>query len=116
MPAFGATQAGFVVKPLASILADLQQAVWDAIDPNLDLSPQTPDGQMLGIIANALAAQWELAQIAYNQYNREDAEGASLDNIGDLTGTPRETATYSQVSCTCVFGGTSPTAFAAGAM
>jgi len=116
LPAYGATQAGFVVKPLASILADLQQAVWDAIDPNLDLSPQTPDGQMLGIIANALAAQWELAQIAYNQYNREDAEGASLDNIGDLTGTPRETATYSVVSCTCVFGGTSSTPFAAGAL
>lgn len=100
MPAYGVTPAGFVVPPTAVILQQMQQQIWDEIDPQLDLSPQTADGQILGIIANGYASLWEIAQIAYNQFNREDAEGASLDNIGDITGSPRETESFTQVICT----------------
>lgn len=100
MPAWGITPAGFSVKPLANIISDMQAEIWATIDPTLDLSAQSPDGQMLAIFANAAAANWELLQVCYNQYNREDAEGASLDNVGDLTGTPREGASYTQVTCT----------------
>lgn len=100
--AFGVSAAGFTVKPLASILSDLQAAVWasPALGPDLDLSPQTPDGQMLGIIASQAAANWELLQICYNQYNREDVEGAGADNLGDVIGVPREGESYTQVYAT----------------
>jgi Ubiquitin-activating enzyme E1 FCCH domain len=77
----------------------MQQQIWNTIDPQLDLSAQTPDGQMLGIIATYYSSNWELLQVCFNQYNREDAEGAALDNIGDLTGTPREGPSYTQVYC-----------------
>ena len=99
MPAFGATSAGFVVMPLATILQGMQQQAWQTIDPALDLSASTPDGQMLAIVAAQAGSAWELLQIAYNQYNREDTEGAGLDNVGDLTGTPRAGASYTQVYC-----------------
>jgi hypothetical protein len=99
MPSYGATPAGFVTKPTSAILADMQQNVWDNIDNTLDLSAQTPDGQMLAIYANELGSLWELAQIAYNQYNREDVEGAGLDNLGDIIGVPREGQSYTQVYC-----------------
>jgi uncharacterized phage protein gp47/JayE len=97
---YGVTPAGFKVKPLAAILLDMQTQVQNTIDPNFDLSPATPDGQMLGIVANGYASLWELLQIAFNQFNREDVEGAGLDNLGDLTGTPRETSSYTQVYAT----------------
>lgn len=117
--AYGVTPAGFVVKPTTQILADMQAQAWasPALGPTLDLSSQTPDGQLLGIVAAQAGSLWELSQIAYNQYNRQDTEGAGLDNLGDVTGTPREGATYTQVYCDLVFdssfaGGT----FAPGAL
>ena len=99
MPAYGVTAAGFVTPPLSVILSGMQQQIWNSQGSQLDLSAQTPDGQILGIFAAQYAAQWELLQVCFNQYNREDAEGAALDNIGDLTGTPREGASYTQVYC-----------------
>lgn len=100
MPAYGVTPAGFVVKPLSAILADMQAQVLATINSEYDLSPATPDGQMLAIVASEAAPLWELAQIAWNQYNRQDVEGAGLDNLGDITGTPREGASYTQVYAT----------------
>jgi hypothetical protein len=99
MPAYGAGPAGFVVKPQSAILADMQAQVWSTIDPAMDLSVQTPDGQFLAIYANDMGAAWELLQICYNQFNREDVEGAGADNLGDLVGVPREGESYTQVVC-----------------
>lgn len=71
---------------------------------------------MLGIVANQAGAAWELLQIAFNQFNREDVEGAGLDNLGDLVGVPREDASFTQVYCTLVFGSaTAAGTYAAGA-
>ena len=100
MPAYGVSAAGFTVKPLSAILSDMQAQVKGTIDPNYDLSPSTPDGQMLGIFAAEVASLWELLQVCFNQFNREDVEGAGLDNLGDLTGSPRESASFTQVYAT----------------
>lgn len=100
MPAWGVTAAGFAVKPVSDILLGMQDQAWSTIDPTLDLSANTADGQMLGIVANEAGSNWELLQIAWNQFNREDTEGAGLDNVGDLTGTPREGESFTQVYCT----------------
>jgi hypothetical protein len=100
-PPWGWTPTGFIAKPASVILAEMQQAIWDTIDPELDLSFQTPDGRMLAILASTYAEQWELLATANGQYNREDVEGAGLDNLGDLVGIPREGESYTQVYCTC---------------
>ena len=99
-PSYGRTAAGFTPKPTSQILLDMQASIQAAVDPQLDLSAQTPDGQMLGIFANECGALWEVLQAADNEINRQDAEGAALDNIGDLTGTPREGESFTQVYCT----------------
>lgn len=99
-PAWGRTAAGFVAKPTAQILSDMQASILAAVDPQLDLSPYTPDGQILGVYANDMGAVWEVLQVADNEFNRQDAEGAALDNIGDLTGDPREGESFTQVFCT----------------
>jgi hypothetical protein len=102
-PSYGVTAAGFVVKPLAQIQTDIQNNVLASVDPNFDLSPATPDGQILGIVANGYASLWELAQVAFNSFNRDDVEGAGLDNIGDITYTPREGPSYTEVLCDLTF-------------
>jgi hypothetical protein len=99
MPTWGITPAGFVPQPLQSIVADLQAAVLANVDPQLDLSPTQPEGQLIGILADRFAAQQELDQAVFNAFNPEDTEGAGQDNIGDLQGIPRLGASYTQVVC-----------------
>ncbi len=97
---YGVTSAGFVVKPYAQILADKQAAVLAALGNAVDLSPPSPMGQLLAIEANSEASLWELAQEAYNAFNRQAVEGAGLDALGDLTGIPREGASFTQLLAT----------------
>lgn len=97
MTDYGVTTAGFVIKPLQQILSELEADVLANIDPSLDTSPEEPLGQMLGIFASYLAANWELLQTAFNAYNRTEAEFFLLDSIGTLTGCPRLAAQYSTV-------------------
>lgn len=103
MSAYGVTPAGFVLPSLVQILADLKASVLATIDPNLDVSDDQPLGQLLGIIAAREMTLWELLQVGYNATNRGDAEGAQLDNVGDLTGTKRLGETPCTVACTAQF-------------
>jgi uncharacterized phage protein gp47/JayE len=106
MPATGVTPAGYVTIPLATRIAQMQADVLATVDPQFDLSPATPDGQILAIVANTAASIDELGQVIYNGYNRDDVEGAGLDNLGDITGTPREGASFTQVYATlCLAAG-----------
>jgi hypothetical protein len=68
---YGVTPAGFVAQPIQSILADLQAAWTGTVDTTADLSPTTPEGQWLGILANRYAAIWALAEASWNAYNRQ---------------------------------------------
>ncbi len=67
-----------MVKPYAQILADKQAAVLAALGNAVDLSPPSPMGQLLAIEANSEASLWELAQEAYNAFNRQAVEGAGF--------------------------------------
>lgn len=104
MTDYGVTPEGFVKKPLAVILEELEDAVKTgphAIDATLDTSPEQPLGQLLGIMAEREAAQWELLETAYNSNDRDKAEFFLLDAIGAVTGCKRRPATYSTVTLTC---------------
>jgi hypothetical protein len=115
MPGYGVTPAGFVPKPYAQILTDIQSAQLATMNPAIDLSPTGPQGQQNGIVANALAQLWQLLGVVFNSFNRSSVEGAGLDNLGDVTGVPREGGSYTQVLATLTFsGGTVGTTFAAG--
>lgn len=103
MSAYGVTPAGFVLPSLVQILADLKASVLATIDPGLDVSDDQPLGQLLGIIAAREMTLWELLQVGYNATNRGDAEGAQLDNVGDITGTKRLGETPCTVACTAMF-------------
>lgn len=99
---YGVTPQGFFLKPLSQIVQDLSDAEVGTIDPALDTSAENPLGQLNGIVGNALAELWEIAQVAYDGISRDNAEGAALDNVGALTGSlrlpPKPSAVYCIVS------------------
>lgn len=96
----GVDTTGFTPKLLADLVTDINNDIHSLIDPTLDLSADQPLGQLIGIFANKIIQTWELANVAYNQFNRQSAEGLGLDNVGALTGTPRLPATATVVNCT----------------
>ena len=110
----GVSATGFLPATQQSILNSIVSAILGSISNSLDVSPVAPLGQLIAIDANQDAQLWELAAVAYNSTNRGAAEGALLDNIGTLTGTPRLPATYSTVYCSCTF--TASGTYAAGSL
>lgn len=103
MTTYGVTPQGFVKKPVQQIITDWKAKVLGSLASDLDLDPEQPPGQMIGIGGEALGELWEVLAVCFNATNRGDAEGALLENIGMLTGTPRAGERPSFVPCTLHF-------------
>lgn len=99
----GVTAQGFVAKTVDDILSDIEASQLATIDPALDVSPEQPIGQLNGIYSDQLAQLWELAALCYNGMSRDNAEGPQLDNVNNLTGTKRLSASPSYTLQTNAF-------------
>jgi uncharacterized phage protein gp47/JayE len=93
------TASGFVASTVTEEVTYLNGRVQTLIDPNLDVDPDQPLGQIIGIFAAEFAAATELLATVYNSMNPAAAEGALLANLASLTGTYPQVATYSTVPC-----------------
>ncbi len=100
MPIGGLTPTGFVAPTVQEIVDDLNAQFLTTIDAGLDLAPDQPMGQIIGIFAEKLAEVWEVVATTYNAMNPDAAEGNLLDNICAITGTRRRSAKYSTVTAT----------------
>jgi len=96
MPFVDAT--GLQIKTIEEILDELSTQEKAEIDATLNTAPDEPLGQLNGIFAAQLREVWEVAQVAYNGFNPDAAEGFLLEKLSALTGTLREGATKSRVS------------------
>ena len=96
--AFGLSDTGFLIKRLEAILADKNTAVTDVFGPDINLTPQSPDGQINGTLAESDADLWELAGAVANMYNPSAATGNSLSALVQINGITRAAATSSSVS------------------
>ena len=86
---FGVTPTGFVGKPLADLLAELE-AGWRGIFGNdVDLSPDTPDGEVLALVAAALDEAWQVGHATYFSYRLTQAVGTALSDLVALIGLSR---------------------------
>lgn len=108
----GIDSNGFTPKPLEDIKTDLESGFRGVFGAAIRLIAQSVFGQIIGIMADRFADLWQLGLALYNATTREGAVGVQLDNVGALTGSPREQASYSVVSCTCT--GTPTTVIGAG--
>ncbi len=94
---YGVTPTGFVYKPYTVIYNELSTAMKNAFGEDLDTSIDTPNGQLIGLIAAALASLWQQENAIYDAYNPNAATGVSLTNIGVITFTPRNNESKSVV-------------------
>ncbi len=85
---------GITIKTLSEWKAELE-AIYHAVDPEWDLSPNTPDGQIVAAFAEMLANQDESQLDSYNAADPDKATKEALDAIMRLSGVERREGTLS---------------------
>lgn len=99
-------------KRLDEIRTELETRWREEFGDNVDLSSESPDAQIIGIMAEREASLWEQAEAVYASGNVGSATGAALDERAAMTGLTRIPATQSTVTVT--LHGTPATVIAAG--
>lgn len=114
MADYGVIPTGFNRKRLDTLLEELNQEVQAIFGDNINLSPESPDGQINGVVSESNANLWEIAEASYNAFNPSAASDSTLSNLVQLNGITRLEATKSTVLLT--ISGTSGTSVPAGSL
>lgn len=105
------TSAGVTGITLQEYLAEIQ-ARYEAIDPDWNITPESPDGQAISIWAETLALLDEQVQYAYMSRDPATAMRQALNDIAAYAGLERQRATFS--TATVILSGVSGTVVPAG--
>lgn len=97
---YGLLEAGFFPMTLTVIRERLQEAVRTAFGASFKVGDKSITGQIIGIIAEALALVWEMAEAVNSSQDPDKATGAALDALAALTGTFRTPASFSTATLT----------------
>ncbi|AVK03326.1 MULTISPECIES: baseplate J/gp47 family protein [Pseudomonas aeruginosa group] len=89
------TDKGYVGQRLDSILEELDRGFRAIYGNDIDLAPDSPDGQMLGLIAQIRADLEELGETIYRALDPDHAGGAWLEQRAAYAGLLRRRARYS---------------------
>ena len=100
MTDYGVTPQGFNKKTLEILLSDIAAAQRATFGEAFDTSTSTPQGQLNGTFASALAEAWELLEAAYHGFDPDAAADYLLTVLAGLTGTERRPAAPSTVALT----------------
>ena len=84
MSSYGVQPTGYVRKPLSVILAELEAAMVTEFGPGVVQTPQSPLGQLNGLMADLLAEIDERNLDLYQSYDPDQAEGARLAILARL--------------------------------
>ena len=93
----GLTSGGFVPETYDAIKGRIEGKL-EIFSQGFDFSPESPDGQMIGIMTYELYQAWQELAKVYDSYNPQVATGAGLRNIGLITGLPYGVAERSQAT------------------
>ena len=110
----GLTSTGFTLKRLDEILAELNAGMKAIFGDNLNLDPESPDGQVNALMAESFADIWEQLQHVYNSHNPGLATGFSLSELVQFNAITRKQAIPSTV--TLSFTGSNGTNIPAGSL
>lgn len=84
MTDYGIQPTGYVRKPISVILAELEAAMVTEFGPGVIQTPQSPLGQLNGLMADLLAEVDERNLDLYQSYDPDQAEGTRLDTLARL--------------------------------
>jgi uncharacterized phage protein gp47/JayE len=114
MMTFGLTPDGFNTKRLDDIKTELENDYRSIFGENIVLTPQSPQGQEIGVWSNTLSLLWEQLENSYNSFNPAAAVGVQLSLLVLLNGLTRKAATKTVVIATLT--GTNGTLIPAGSL
>lgn len=106
LPTLAATisAAGIYAPPFSDILGSLQASFQLIYGSDVYLQPDSQDGQLLAIFAQAIYDANATAVAVYNSYSPSTAQAAALSSAVKINGLAREIASNSQV--VVLLGGT----------
>lgn len=84
MTIYGVRPEGFVRKPLATILSEVEAQLITEFGPEIVQTAQSPLGQLNGLFADMVTNLWEIAEDVYQSYDPDQSEGVRLDSLGRL--------------------------------
>ncbi len=98
------TETGIQIERLNDIVKRFEDGFKQIYGQNIDLSPNTPDGQMVGILAQVKMDIEELAENVYRQLDPDVATGAWLEQRVAYAGLMRRGASYSYLRSVILTG------------
>ena len=98
------TETGIKIERLNDIVKRFEDGFKQIYGQNIDLSPSTPDGQMVGILAQIKMDIEELAENVYRQLDPDVATGAWLEQRVAYAGLMRRGASYSYLRSVILTG------------
>ena len=97
MSDYGVTDTGFKRKPKSVSITELENSMNARFGPDLDTDPESPEGQIISTVADAVDQLWEVATHAYNAFNPNAATGVTLENLTQLNNITKKNATATTV-------------------
>lgn len=88
------TTTGLQTATQSELYANMSAALQAIYGANIDLSSNSPDGQMLNIFIQAALDLEDLLTQIYNQFDPDNAVGAVLDQRVAINGIQRQAGTY----------------------
>lgn len=108
------TPSGFSRTRLDEYFAQLQEAMRAIWGADIDVDPDSLDGEQLGIYAESISNLAMLAEDVYNGFSPQGAVGLALSRLVQLNGIRRIAGDYSDVTITAT--GTQGTVILAGSL
>ena len=104
---YGITEEGFILKPREQILIDLNTKFQTAFGSSFDVSPSSPDGQVIGAVTDAIHECWLREEACFNNFVPSKSFGQGLDDLVSINGIKRIVNRPTTVLCTLTgVGGT----------
>ena len=92
------TNRGVIVPDTSTVLSDVQDEFKALLGGDLDVSPETPQGRLIELIARCRVFVLQTAAASSNVFNLNKANGFGLDDLGSLFLLSRQPATYTTTS------------------
>lgn len=92
------TPTGFEVRRQDDIKTDLENKFKEIYGEDVQLSPESTNGQKIGIWSESLADVWNLAELVYSSFNPSAVIGIPQDVLYTLNGITRLEASASTVA------------------